>query len=273
MPHQMRGASAESLASLTEALGSAVAGGADAGRVADDLFGVAGILRAEPSLRRIATDASVNAEAKADLVRRIFGEQLEAASLDLVAQAAGRRWTTSRDLGHALEHLGVVAVVRGADDAGHADALEDELFGFAELVSGNPSLRDALSDPARSEADKRELLHNLLEGRATAATIKLAEQSVSGTHRTVAVALEEYQRVAAEHRNRLVAVVRVARELEGQEEQRLQGALAKQYGRPVHLNVVVDPNVIGGVKVEIGDDVIDGTVASRLDEARRRLAG
>lgn len=273
MPHQMRGASADSLATLTEGLGSAVAGGADADRIADDLFGVAEILRAEPSLRRVLTDVSVSGEAKADLVRGIFGEQLAPASLDLVAQAAGRRWAATRDLGDALEHLGVVAVVRGADDAGHADALEGELFGFAQMVSGNPGLRDALSDPARSVEDKRALLRGLLEGRATAATIKLAEQSVAGTHRTVSVALEEYQKVAAEQRNRLVAVVRVARELDGQEAQRLQGALAKQYGRPVHLNVVVDPHVIGGVRVEIGDDVIDGTVASRLDEARRKLAG
>ncbi len=67
--------------------------------------------------------------------------------------------------------------------------------------------------------------------------------------------------------------MRVARELPDGDLQRLQGALARQYDRPVQLNVVVDPEVVGGVKVEIGDDVIDGTVASRLDDARRRLAG
>ena len=55
--------------------------------------------------------------------------------------------------------------------------------------------------------------------------------------------------------------------------QRLQDALARQYSRPVHLNVVVDPDVIGGMRVAIGDDVIDGTVANRLDDARRQLAG
>jgi F-type H+-transporting ATPase subunit delta len=85
--------------------------------------------------------------------------------------------------------------------------------------------------------------------------------------------MEEYQKVAAAHRNRLVATVRVARELGEVDQQRLAGVLAGQYGRPVHLNVVVDPEVLGGMRVEIGDDVIDGTVANRLDEARRRLAG
>ncbi len=273
MRSQMRGASADSLAVLTEQLGTATEGGADASRIGDDLFGVSEVLRREPSLRRVATDVSVRPEAKSELMRGIFHEKLDAASLDLVATAVGRRWAATRDLGDALEHLGVVAVVRSAEGAGQADALEDELFGFERLVVDNPELRDALSDPARSVEDKRGLLASLLEGKATPATLKLAEQSVTGTHRTVQVALESYQKVAAAHRNRLVAEVRVARELPESDEQRLAGTLARQYGRPVHLNVVIDPDVIGGVRVEIGDDVIDGTVVSRLDDARRRLAG
>jgi F-type H+-transporting ATPase subunit delta len=269
----MRGASAGSLENLTEALGSSVESGADAVRIADDLFAVSAVLRREPGLRRVVTDQSLAAQAKSDMVRQLFRERLDGASLELVASAAGMRWAASRDLGDALEQLGVIAVVKGADKAGHADALEDELFAFGRIVVDNPELRDALSDPARSTEDKNALLRGLLEGRATAATIRLAEQSVAGTHRTVSVAIEEYQKVAAEHRDRLVATVRVARELADGEKQRLEGALAGQYGRPVHLNVVVDPEVIGGMKVAVGDDVIDGTVASRLDDARRRLAG
>jgi len=70
-----------------------------------------------------------------------------------------------------------------------------------------------------------------------------------------------------------VAVVRVARELPDGDLERLRTALTAQYGRDLHLNVVVEPELIGGLRVEIGDDVIDGTVASRLHDARRRLAG
>ena len=85
------------------------------------------------------------------------------------------------------------------------------------------------------------------------------------------MALETYQKVAAEHRNRLVATVRVARDLDGQEQTRLQEALAAQYSRPVHLNVVVDPAVLGGIRVQIGDDVVDGTILRRLESAKRHL--
>jgi F-type H+-transporting ATPase subunit delta len=273
MASDMRGASAESQEALVAQLGDVIAGGADGNRLADDLFAVAELLAAQPSLRRTLTDLSLPAEAKAGLVRQVLGGKVDDATVELVAQAAGRRWAGPRDLGYALEHLGVVAVVKAAEQAGQADALEEELFSFGRLVTDNPDLRDALSDPSRSAADKRALLRGLLEARATPGAVRLAEQSISGSHRTVTVAIEEYQKVAAAQRQRLVALVRVARPLEDQEAERMRSALTRQYGRPVHLNVVVEPGVIGGARIEIGDDVIDGTVASRLDDARRRLAG
>ena len=137
----------------------------------------------------------------------------------------------------------------------------------------HPDLRDALSDPARSRQDKAALISGLLGDKVLPATVSLVQQSLSGSHRTVAVALAAYQKVAAEVRGQGVATVRVARPLPDAERTRLAGALARTYGREVHLNVIVDPDVIGGIRVEIGDDVIDGTVATRLDEAGRRLAG
>jgi F-type H+-transporting ATPase subunit delta len=79
--------------------------------------------------------------------------------------------------------------------------------------------------------------------------------------------------MAAETQGETVATVRVARPLADADQQRLTGLLSSQYDATVHLNVVVDPEVLGGLRVEIGDEVIDGTIASRLDDARRRLVG
>jgi F-type H+-transporting ATPase subunit delta len=134
-------------------------------------------------------------------------------------------------------------------------------------------LRGALSDPSRSRADKAGLLASLLQGKALPATILLAQQSLSGSYRTPAAALEAYEKVAADVHGERVATVRIARPLTEAETQRLADGLARQYGRQVHLNVVVDPDVVGGIRVEIGDDVIDGTVSSRLADAQRLLAG
>jgi F-type H+-transporting ATPase subunit delta len=270
----LRGASAEAYDALAGQLSSTLSGGSGNGYdVARDLFGVAAVLRGEPSLRRVLTDVSIGSDAKSGLVRQVFGSSLSPDALDLVAEAAGQRWASVRDLGDTLEHLAVVAVVRGAESDGEADAVEDQLFVVERLVADNPELRDGLSDPARSVEDKQQLLRGLLEGKVVRGTLQLVEQAVTGTYRTVGLAIEAYQAIAAAERDRVVALVRSARPLSETESERLKAALARQYSRQVDLNVLVDPGVLGGIRVEIGDDVIDGTVASRLDAARRQLAG
>lgn len=264
-----RGASAEAMDALSRQLDGALSG--DAAQVGNDLFSVAGVLRSEPGLRRIATDVAVAAPARSGLVRQIFGDKVDQDALSLVTAAVERRWTSPRDLAHALEQLGVMAVVRSA--RGEASRLSDELFAFSQVVKDNPDLRDALSDPARSIEDKRTLARGLLDGRALPATIALVDQSLAGTHRTVGVALAEYQKVAAQDHGQSVATVHVAQPLDDADRERLTEVLTRQYDRAMHVNVVVDPRVIGGIRVEVGDDVIDGTVSSRLDDARRKLAG
>lgn len=270
----LRGASADAYAALGERLEAVTGDASAAARVGEDLFALSAVLRGEPALRRVATDPSIAAQAKARLVHQLFDGRASAVAVDLLAAGSARRWTATRDLADSLESLGVVAVVRSASrDPGGAERLSDELFEVGRVVAGHPDLRDALSDPARSREDKRGLVRGLLEGKALPATIALVEQALAGTYRTVGVALAEYQRAAAEVHGRGVATVRVARPLAEPDRRRLVEALSRQYDRPVHLNVVVDPSVIGGARVEIGDDVIDGTVSSRLDQARRRLAG
>lgn len=264
-----RGASADAYAALEGRLAAVPA--TAAAQAADDLFGVADALRSEGTLRRFATDQSVVGEARTGVVRDVFTGKIGAEALDVVGDAAGRRWTKARDLADALEQLGVVASVRSVGD--DADRLVDELFTVRRLVTEHSDLRNALSDPVRSAADKGALVADLLSGRSLDATVQLVRQALSGSHRTVVAALEDYERVAADARGENVATVHVAAALQDSEQQRLAAALTRQYGRPIHLNVVVDAGVLGGIRVEIGDDVIDGTVASRLDDARRKIAG
>jgi len=267
----LRGASAEALTDLTGQLDDAIGGVRQAATLADELFTVSQLFRSEAALRRFATDASLAPDTKKGMVQQVFKDLLDERTLALLTEAAGRRWTLSRDLPDVLERLSEIAVVRSA--GAKSGRVADQLFELARIVDRNPQLRDALSDPARSVDDKAALLDSLLGDKVEPATLTLAKQALAGTYRTMTAALATYRVVAAESQGEIVATVRVARPLSAADLRRLGEILNTQYDTTVHLNVVLDPNVLGGVRVEIGDQVIDGTISGRLDDARRRLAG
>jgi F-type H+-transporting ATPase subunit delta len=269
----MRGVSSDSQAEVIRRVEGAIGDGTDAAALGSDLFSVVSLLAAEGGLRRSVTDPSTPAEVRTSVVRGLLEGKLGGPAVDVVSAAAGLRWSRPRDLGDTLEHAGVLAQVIAAEQAGQSDELEDELFRFDRLVAGDPALRDALTSRTSPTPAKQSLVRSLLEGRASAPTTRLAEQAVTGRHRSFGAAVEYYIKIAADRRDRFVATVRSAKPLSDSERGRLADVLRNQYGRQVHLNMVVDPDVLGGLRVEIGDEVIDGTVATRLDEARRRLAG
>lgn len=266
----LRGASADALVDLDQK-----ASGArtldDAATLGSQLFGVADVVRRDVALRRALTDNSVDADYRSGLARAVFEKALDGPALDLVADAAGRRWIAASDLPEALERVAVAATVRSAGAKGKQ--VGDELFAVKRVVGGDVELRSALADGSRTPQDRSALLLGLIGTQALPATGVLVGQAVTRGGGTVEARLQQYLDLAAEALQEAVATVHTARELTADEQQRLSSALGKQYGKDVQLHVVVDPELIGGLRVEIGDDVIDGTVVSRLDDARRRLAG
>lgn len=264
----MRGASKEALADLGDRLGTSRTL-AEQATVGQELFAVAGLLRSDAALRRVLTDNSVAGETRAGLAETVFGKAVAASTLKLVTDAVSRRWTRGTDLSDAFEWLAVVATVRSAGAEG--SRVGDELFALRRIVNGHPQLRATLSDPSRSLEDRAGLLHRLLDGKALPATMLLVGEVLASD--SVDATLQRYLQLAAESRGEVVATVHAARELSGTERERLVAALSEQYDAKVQLHVEVDPQLIGGLRVEVGDEVLDGTVASRLDDARRRLAG
>jgi F-type H+-transporting ATPase subunit delta len=269
----MRGVSAESQAALLDQVEQAIAADADLSRIGDDLFGVVAALDSAPQLRRALTDPAAASEQKVEVIRQLFGSRIDSQSLEIAVSAVERRWSQPRDLGDALERAAVEAHAGDAERQGQLDDTEDELFRFGRLVDNDAALRDALTNRLAPESAKRDLVHRLLEGKVTDATLHLATQAAAGRHRSFSAALAEFVKVAAARRERLVATARVAQPLDEETRQRLADGLSRYYGREIHLNVIVDPEILGGVRVDIGDEVIDGTVANRLQDARRRLAG
>ena len=266
----LRGASAEAMATLTDQLGKP-ATLADAATIGDELFSIADLLRGNAALRRFATDASLEAQAKQGFARQAFEGKMSAASLGIVETAFGHRWTSQRDLADVLERLSEIAIAKST--GAKAGQLADELFGVGRLLADNPELRDALANPGRSVDDRLALVDTVLGGQVLPATATLTKQALAGTYGTLTASLEVYRSIVADTVGEGVATVRVAQPLADKERERLRESLSQQYGREIHINEVVDPDVIGGIRVDIGDDVIDGTVAGRLDDARRRLVG
>jgi F-type H+-transporting ATPase subunit delta len=269
----MRGISRASAAQLEERLASRSLGAQDLLEVGNELLGIAGLLASQSVLRRALTDPSRPAEARSSLATSLLASRVSAAASELVAAAAAAPWSAPGDLTDAAERLGVQAIAAAAEADGRLDDLEDELFRFGRIVASQPDLRMALTNPFVPADHKRQLLSQLLAGKVTPEALRLiTEAAVSPLGRSLDVSLEEYARLAARRRERLVAEVHVAVALSAEQRGRLSGALSEIYGHQVHLNVVLDPRIAGGMTVRVGDELIDGSVAARLAEARRRLA-
>jgi F-type H+-transporting ATPase subunit delta len=269
----MRGASRASLAELRERLSASVTSARIADRTGDELFAVARLLDSEHGLRRALADPTKESPEKAAVAKRLLHGKVTARTEDLVAAAAAARWAAPGDLADAVEQLAVEALAMSAQFGGTLDDLEDDLFRFGRVVSGQPGLRSALIGPADADA-KRSLLNNLLSNKVSSPSLSLITQVLTHPRgRSPQAVLDLCASIAARRREQLIAVVRVAAELTAEQRSRLAATLAASYGQGIHLNVVHDPAVIGGVSVQIGDELIDGTAASRLAEVRRRLAG
>lgn len=248
--------------------------GADAQALGTDLFDVADVLDGSSRLRRALTDPSREGEDKAAVVNAIFGGKVRGEVLDLLDGMARRRWSADDDVRAAAELIGTDAVLASAEAEGVLLDLESQLFTVQRILADNRELRLALADKDRSVGDRAQLLTSLVQDKVATQTQVLLERALTSAHEpSLAAALVRLIEAAAERRQQLVVTVTAARPLSTAQQDRLRGILEGAYGRSAHINVAVDDAVIGGVRIQIGDEVVDATMLSRLEEARRRLAG
>ena len=270
----MRGSSRAAAVAGGTALEAALSSGADRARLGDELLAVADLIDANATLRRALGDPSREAAEKQTLAERLLAGKVSAETLVVVKTLVGQRWATERDLADTVEELGVEAILAGAEQQGRMDRVEDELFRFERIVAGNPDLRDRLTNRQGDAQAKAGVVSELLESKAAPETVRLSRQAVLAPRgRKLDRTLERYLALAAKRRQQLTAVVTAATDLDDAQRERLSTALQSIYGKPILLQVVIDPAVLGGVRVKVGDEVVDGTVLRRLDEARRHIAG
>ena len=265
----MIGASRDSLAKVSENLFSRKG---DLSTLAAELFGIASVVATEKALRQKLADSGLPVATRQGLINDIFGKKVSKDAVETLSDIASARWSSDGDLVEAIETLGAQALFVASDKSKKLDLVADEIFNFGRLVDGSAELQMALTDPASSPASKAGLVDKLLAKKVDASTLSVIKYFAANLRgRRVDAVIDLLVTLAAAQQNSIVAEVRSAIELEKSQKERLEKALAKLTGKAVRINVAVEPNVIGGISVRIGQEIIDGTFATRLEQARRSL--
>jgi len=260
----MGSATTQALATSVDALSSASVS-LDTAR---ELFAAARAAGDSSALSGALADQAADGAARAALVGRVFGS-LSPAAQSLLGTVAAQRWSSAADLVAGIEELAIRAVA--VADTGD---IEGELFQVTRVIAENPELELALGSRLGDPARKGELVERVL-GTSVSQGTTLIVSSIAQQprERRIRAALQHAIRVVAAQRGRAVATVHVAAPLTEAQRQRLATSLTRTYGTPVSINEVVDRDVLGGIRVQIADDVIDGSISSRLTDLRSRLAG
>jgi F-type H+-transporting ATPase subunit delta len=277
----MQAASREALATSRERLGQQTgsqqgsrADGQALLGLADDLFSVAHVLSGQVSLRRALADASVRPDDRAGLADRLLRGKIGDGALDVVQTVARQRWSRPLDLVEAVETLATDVALDAAQARGELDTVEDELFRFGRIIDGDAALARLLGDPAADRQGKTALLDRLLAGKVSPITERLVRNALTSQHvHNAANAVERISEAASARRGQSVAHVTSAVELDAAQQQRLTAILERTYGRTIGLQVQVEPAIIGGLVIRVGDEIVDGSIAHRLEAAGRRFAG
>lgn len=270
-----REALTQTRAALSSALGSVSAGAATAAAAqigGAELFSVVEILDEQRTLRSALSDTSTPGNVREGLAEQVFGGKVSAETLAVLKAAVGQDWSVTSDLLNSLVLVGRESLLKAAADQGQLDAVEDELFRLGRIVAGDPKLEQALSDRSVPAKRKRELLSKLLYGKVTAVAEALATQAVGRLKNSApADAFDELSNLAAAQREAVVAKVRSSAPLSSEQSDRLTATLTRTYGKPVTVHVEVDPELLSGLVVRVGDEVIDGSGAGRLAALRKSL--
>ncbi len=268
------GSSRASVSTLRKSLADLVSkqSATDAAQFSADLFTVLTVLSTSVGLRRALTDNSRDAASKADLISNLFGKNVTEAAKTLFSQAASLRWSNPAEIADAIENLAVESASAAADKSGELEKMENQLFDFARALIAYPEFRQALNTSSDTDANKVTLLESVVNGKYSSHTINLLKRVVVLRRgRSIDATLATYSNYVSNSRNRLVAHVKTAIALTESQTSSLIAALTKQMGKEVHVNIEIDPKVLGGISIRYADDVIDGTVVNRLAEASRAL--
>jgi len=223
------------------------------------------------ALLSLLADPSADQAAKSGVVAELFGSKLDAEAVRILSDVAASRWSSHDDLLEAIEELGFRVL---ADSATSAESIEAELARFGEAVSTSNELELALGSKLGSVDAKLSLVDALLDGKASPQTVAIVRQLVAQPRgRRIGELLRVAAGIVADQAGKSIATVTSAVPIAPAQLERLEKGLSALYGRPLSVNQQIDPALIGGLRIQVGDDVIDGSVSARINDLRLQLAG
>jgi F-type H+-transporting ATPase subunit delta len=239
--------------------------------LAEELFAAGRTIGSSLQLRTLLGETAGDGGMKGAAVRAVFGSSTSKVALGLLETVATQRWSSIDDMLAGIEDLGLRAVASAVPLGGD---LERELFAFGAAVTSNPELELAIGSKLGDPAAKAALVDRLFSGSMSAEVLVIVRHLVQQPRdRRIGQLVRDATTTIADAAGYLIATVSAAAPLTAAQNAKLQQALAARYGRSVKLNVVLDPSLIGGLRIAIGNDIIDGSVATRLADLRLQLAG
>jgi ATP synthase F1 delta subunit len=241
-------------------------------RLADDLASVVKLLRREVLLARHLSDPSLDSAPKVQLAERLLSGKVSDSAFDILRSAVSQRWSSTSDLIRGIQHIARLALLVRAEGDDQIEEVEDELFRFSRILDSEPRLITLLSEYTAPVDGRISLLNSVLSRRASKNTADLLRQTIELLHGERAdEAVRELANLAVSRRGEVVAHVGAAAELTDAQQERLTELLSRIYGHPVSLQLNVNPALLGGLTIAVGDEVIDGSLASKLAEAEAHL--
>ncbi len=220
------------------------------------------------------TDSGISPEARAGIAKDVLTKIGNPDSVSLIAQAVAMRWSETDDLIQSLEASGARAAFAAAELTNELDRVEDEIFAFERAIAASGELELLLANPNMTQKARASFIEDLVGKQFLASSILLIVHTLGHRHdHSITSSLNDLQKLAAARRGRVLAEVTAAIALSDEQKSRLEKALTAIYSKSVEVQVVIDRKVIGGVSVRVGDEVIDGTITSRLAQVKRQLAG
>ena len=245
----------------------------DAWRIGNELFTITKVLDDSIQLERALTDPSRPVADKVAVLKELLGDNAHPMTMEIMTDLVSRRWSRARDIANAVEDFGVDAMMYYADATDATLQVSIELSELHSALLNLPVVRAKLYDYQATSEARVKLFREVFSGKTlNKVTMRLAEHATCNLRRrryleTIQWLINQFSR----HMGESMVTVTTATPLKKEQIKRLVEVYSAKVGRQVHINSVVDPTVLGGMRIQVGDEVTDNTVVAQLQNLHRKV--